>query len=170
VTDKQLDAGNLDLTVLRELTALGSYAPSREFSDRVMARVRLPQPAALVLFRRAGAWVMQPRRAVTLATAYAASVIIALRLAVPWLQAHAGALRLGVAWIGAQVASSFDAATMGLADWAVQSGVAGAIRSATSSGVVVPALAAVAVGYAAAGLCFYALLKSPGRTDALARS
>ena len=170
MTDKQLDAGGLDLAVLRELTALGSFAPSRGFSDRVMARVRLPQPAAVVLFRRAGAWVMQPRRAVALATAYAASVVIALRLGVPWLGAHSNALRLGVAWVGAQLGAAFNAAAMGLADWAVRSGAADAVRSVASSGVVLPALAAVTIGYAVGGYGFYTLLKSPGRNDALARS
>ncbi len=168
--DKQLDAGDLDLTVLRELTALRSFAPSRGFSDRVMARVRLPQPAAVVLFRRAGAWVMQPRRAVTLATAYAASVVIALRLAVPWLEAHASALKLGVAWIGTQLSGLFNTAALGAADWAVRSGVADAVRGAASSGKVVPAVAALTIAYAVGGYGFYALLKTPGRTDALARS
>ncbi len=170
MTDKKLDAGQLDLTVLRELTSLGSFAPSRGFADRVMTRVRLPQPAAVVLFRRAGAWVMQPRRAVTLAFGYAASVVIAVRLAVPWLEAHTGALRLGAAWVGAQLGALFNTVTLGVADWAVQSGAAAAVRSVASSGVVVPALAALTIGYAVAGLGFYALLKTPGRNDALARS
>ena len=168
--DKQLDAGDLDLGVLRELTALRSFAPGRGFSDRVMAQVRLPQPAAVVLFRRAGAWVMQPRRAVALATAYAASVVIALRLALPWVEAHAGALKLGVAWIRTQLSGWFDAAAMGTADWAVRSGAAEAVRAAASSGIVLPALAALTIGYAVGGYGFYALLKNPGRNDALARS
>lgn len=168
--DKQLDAGDLDLTVLRELTALRSFAPSRGFSDRVMARVRLPQPAALVLFRRAGAWVMQPHRAVTLATAYAGSVVIAVRLAVPWLEAHASALKLGTAWIGTQLSALFNSVAMTAADWAVLSGAADAVRAAASSGKMWPALAALTIGYAVGGYGFYALLKTPGRTDALARA
>ena len=168
--DKQLDAGDLDMRVLRELTALRSFAPSRGFPDRVMARIRLPQPAAVVLFRRAGAWVMQPRRAVALATAYAASVVIAVRLAVPWLEAHAGALKLGVAWIGTQLSGWFDTVAMGAADWVVRSGAAEAVRAAASSGVVLPALAALTIGYAVGGYGFYALLRTPGRNDALARS
>lgn len=168
--DKKLDAGDLDMTVLRELTALRSFAPGRGFSDRVMAQVRLPQPAAVVLFRRAGAWVMQPRRAVALATAYAATVVIALRLAVPWLEAHTSALKLGVAWVGTQVGGLFNTAALGVADWAVRSGAADAVRSAASSGVVVPALAALTIGYAVGGYGFYALLKTPGRNDALASS
>ena len=170
MTDKQLDAGDLDLAVLRELTALRSFAPGRAFADRVMAQVRLPQPAAVVLFRRAGTWVMQPRRAVALATAYAASVVIALRLAVPWFEAHANALQLGVAWLGAQIGGSLSTAAMAAADWAVRSGAANAVRVAASSGKVLPALAALTIGYAVGGYGFYALLKTPGRNDALARS
>ncbi len=168
--DKQLDAGDLDLTVLRELTALRSFAPGRGFSDRVMAQVRLPQPAAVVLFRRAGAWVMQPRRAVALATAYAATVVIAVRLAVPWLEAHASALKLGATWVETQIGGLFNTAALGVADWAVRSGAADAVRSAASSGVVVPALVALTIGYAVGGYGFYALLKTPGRNDALASS
>ena len=168
--DKQLDAGDLDLAMLRELTALRSFAPSRDFSDRVMARVRLPQPAAVVLFRRAGAWVMQPRRAVALATAYAASVAIALRLSLPWLANHSSALRLGASWLGMQLSTFANTATLAVAAWAVRSGVADAVRSAASSGKVWPAVAALSIGYAVGGYGFYALLRTPGRTDALARS
>jgi hypothetical protein len=135
-----------------------------------MARVRLPQPAAVVLFRRAGAWVMQPKRAVTLATAYAASVVIALRLSVPWFEAHANALKLGMAWVGTQLGGLFNTATMDVADWAVRSGAAEAVRSVASSGVVLPALAALTIGYAVGGYGFYALLKTPGRNDALAKA
>ena len=170
MTDKRLDADDLDLTVLRELTALGSFAPSRGFPDRVMARVRLPQPAAVVLFRRAGAWVMQPRRAVALATAYAASVVIAVRLALPWLAAHAPALKLGVAWVGTQLGALGNAVALNVADWVVRSGAADAVRAATSSGKAVPILAALTIGYAVGGYGFYALLRTPRRNDALARA
>jgi hypothetical protein len=170
VTDKQLDAGDLDAAVLRELTALRSFAPTRGFSDRVMARVRLPQPAAVVLFKRAGAWVLQPRRAVALATAYAASVAIALRLALPWLGDHAPALRLGAAWIGTQLGALANTVALTSADWAVQSGAADAVRTAAASGKLWPAMATLTIGYAVCGYGFYALLKTPGRNDALARS
>ena len=170
MTDKQLDAGDLDLTVLRELSALGSFAPGRGFSDRVMARVRLPQPAAVVLFRRAGSWVMQPRRAVALATAYAASVIVAVRLGLPWLGAHAPALKLGIAWLGTQLGAVGNAVALRVADWAIQSGAAEAVRAAASSGKVLPVLAALTIGYAVGGYGFYALLRAPRRHDALARS
>jgi len=170
VADKQLDAGDLDLRVLRELTALRSFAPSRGFPDRVMARVRLPQPAALVLLRRAGAWAIQPRRAVTFATAYAASVAIALRLTLPWLSSHWSAVKLAVSWIGTQIGSLANTLALTGADWAVRSGVTDAVRTAAASGKMWPALAALSIGYAAGGYGFYVLLKAPGRTDALARS
>jgi hypothetical protein len=135
-----------------------------------MARVRLPQPAAVVLFTRAGAWVLQPRRAVALATAYAASVVIALRLALPWLADHSAALKLGVAWAGTQLSSAANGVALTLADLAVRSGIADTVRSASASGRVWPALAALSVGYAVCGYGFYALIKSPRRSDALARS
>ena len=170
MTDKRLDAGDLDAAVLRELTALRGFAPGRGFPDRVMARVRLPQPAALVLLRRAGAWAIQPRRAVAFVTAYAASVAIALRLALPWVSSHWSAVRLGVSWLGAQVGALANTVALTGADWAVRSGVTDAMRTVASSGKMWPALAAVSVGYAVGGYGFYVLLKTPGRTDALARS
>ena len=168
--DKQLDAGDLDLTVLRELTALRSFAPSRGFADRVMARVSFPQPAAVVLVRRAGAWVMKPSRVVTLATAYAASVAIVLRFALPWIMSHSSALRLGVAWAGRQLGAFGNLVSLTVADWAVRSGVAEAVRAASASHAVWPTVAALSIAYAAGGYAFYTLLKAPGRSDALARS
>ncbi len=170
MTDKRLDAVDLDAMVLQELTALRSFAPGRGFPDRVMARVRLPQPKALVLFKRAGAWVVQPRRAVALATAYAASVVVAVRLGLPWLADHSASLKLAASWVGARLSSLADTVALTTADWAVQSGVAEAVRSAAASGKLWPGVLALAVGYAVCGYGFYALLKSPGRSDALARS
>ena len=170
MTDKQLDAGDLDAVVLRELTALRSFAPSQAFSSRVMARVRLPQPAAIVLVRRAAAWLIEPRRAVALATAYAASVVIALRLALPWLADHSAALKLGTSWIGAQLGGLAQTVALTAADWAVRSGAADAARAAMGSGKLWAAVAALSIGYAVCGYGFYALLKAPRRNDALARS
>lgn len=170
MTDKQLDAGDLDSAVLRELTALGSFTPRRGFSDRVMARVRLPQPAALVRLKRAGAWVLQPRRAVTLATAYAASVVVAIRLALPWIQGQSSALQLGVAWVGSQLSAFANGVALTVADIMVRTGGADALRSVTGSGRLWTGLAALSVGYAVCGYGFYALLKSPGRHNALVRN
>jgi hypothetical protein len=113
---------------------------------------------------------MQPRRAVTLAVAYAASVVIAVRLALPWLVGHAPALKLGAAWAGTQIGTLFNSVALSAADWAVRSGAADAVRAAASSGKVWPALAALTIGYAAGGYGFYTLLKTPGRTDAPVRA
>jgi len=89
---------------------------------------------------------------------------------VPWLEAHASALKLGTAWIGTQLSALFNSVAMTAADWAVLSGAADAVRAAASSGKMWPALAALTIGYAVGGYGFYALLKTPGRTDALARA
>ena len=148
MTDKQLDHSDLDALVLRELSSLPSLAPSRGFQDRVMARVSLPKPAAVVLLQRAGAWALQPRRALALATAYAACVVATVLLAGPWAAAHAG-----------------------FASWGVRSGVVEALRSAAGSGARLWAtVATVAIGYAASGYGLHILLKAPRRSDELART
>ena len=85
--DKQLDHSDLDALVLRELSSLPGFSPSRGFQDRVMASVSLPKPAAVVLMQRAGAWALQPRRAVALAATYAACVVMTVLLAGPWITA-----------------------------------------------------------------------------------
>lgn len=157
--------------VLRELTALRGFAPSRAFAGNVMARVRLPQPAAVVLIKRAGAWVMQPRRAVALATAYAASVAIALRLGLPWLADHAPAFKLAASWAGSQASALVNTVALAAGDWAIRTGAADAVRSAVESGPRLwGALAALSIGYAVCGYGLHALLKTPRRNDALARS
>jgi hypothetical protein len=171
VTDKQLDVGDLDAVVLRELTALRSFAPSRAFAGNVMARVRLPQPAAVVLLKRAGAWVVQPRRAVALATAYAASVAIALRLALPWLADHAPALRLAATWAANQTGALFSSIALTAGEWVVRSGATDVVRSALASGPKLwGALAALSIGYTVCGYGLHTLLKAPRRDDALARA
>jgi hypothetical protein len=164
--DKQLEARDLDVLVIRELSGLASLAPSRGFGDRVMARVRLPQPAAVVLLHRAGAWVLQPRRAVALATAYAVCVAVALRLAVPWFAAHASAISLGTSWVAERAGALFDGATLAVASWAVRAGVTEAVRSAASAGPRLwLAVAALTIGYAVCGYGLHMLLKTPRRSD-----
>jgi hypothetical protein len=171
VKDKQLDVGDLDAVVLRELSALRSFAPSRAFAGNVMARVRLPQPAAVVLFKRAGTWVIQPRRAVALATAYAATVAIALRLALPWLADHAPALKLAATWMAGQASSLVNTVALSAGEWAVRIGATDVVRSAVASGPRLwGALAALSLGYAVCGYGLHALLKTPRRNDALARA
>ena len=172
MTHKHLDDSELDALVLRELSSLPSLAPSRGFEDRVMARVSLPKPAALVLLQRAGTWVMQPRRAVALATAYALCVVVTVALAAPWVAAHAGAIGVATAWVTARAGAWLDAATLAVASWAVRSGLADAVRSVAGTGPRLWAeLATLSLAYAAGGLGMHALLKAPRRSDAsVARS
>jgi len=169
VTDKQLDHSDLDLLVLRELSSLPSLAPSRGFPDRVMARVSLPRPVALVLLQRAGAWALQPRRAVALATAYATCVVLTVLLAAPWVSAHAGSVVLGTQWVVGQAAGWLNAAAVAVASWGVRSGVVGAVTSIAGSGARLWAtLAAGTIAYAASGYGLHVLLKAPRRSDELA--
>jgi hypothetical protein len=166
VTDKQLDVGELDAAVLRQLSSLPTFGPGRGFADRVMARVRRPQPVPVVLLRRAGAWALQPRRAVSLAAAYAVCVAVGLRLAVPWVTAHAPAISVVASWIAGQASALLDAAALTAASWAVQLGVLDAIRSAAGAGPRLwAALAALTIGYAACGYGLRVLLKAPRRKD-----
>ena len=167
--DKQLDHSELDTLVLRELSSLPSLAPGRGFEDRVMARVVLPRPAAVVLLQRAGAWAIQPRRAVALATAYAACVVLTVLLGAPWVAAHASEATLGVSWLAAQAGHWLNAAALSVAAWGVRSGLVAALRSAAGSGLR-PwlLLGTITVAYAASGYGMHVLLKAPRRSDALA--
>lgn len=167
--DKQLRDSDLDALVLRELSGLTGLAPGRGFQDRVMARVSLPKPAALVRLQRARAWALEPRRAVALATAYAACVVGTVLLATPWVVAHAGVLMLGASWVTRQVGGWLDATALAIAAWGVRSGVVEALRSAVGSGARLWAtLATVAAAYAASGYGLHVLLKAPRRSDELA--
>ena len=167
--DKQLHHSDLDALVLRELSSLTSLTPSRGFQDRVMARVSLPKPAAVVLLQRARAWALQPRRAVALASAYAACVVATVLLATPWVLAHASFLTLGASWTVSHVGGWLDAAALAVASWGVRSGVVDALRSAAGSGTRLWAtLATVTISYAAGGYGLHVLLKAPRRSDALA--
>jgi len=164
--DKQLDAGDLDALVLRELSRLPTFGPRRAFADQVVARVRRPQPAPVVLLHRAGAWALQPRRAVGLAAAYAVCVAVGLRLAVPWVTAHAPAFSFVTSWVAAQAQAVFDAAALAVVSWAVELGAADAIHSAAMAGPRLwAALAALTIGYAACVYGMRVLLRAPRRKD-----
>lgn len=169
--DKQLDASDLDLLVLRELSSLPSLAPGRGFQDRVMARVSLPRPAPLVLLQRAGAWALQPRRAAALATTYAACVLATILVAGPWVSAHASLFTLGASWIIGHVGGWVNAALVAVAAWSVRSGVVDALRSVFGTGPRLWAtVGTVALTYAAGGYGLHVLLKAPRRADELTRA
>jgi hypothetical protein len=166
VTDKLLKTGDLDALVLQELSRLPTFGPSRRFADRVMAGVRRRQPAALVLARRAGAWALQPGRAVSLAAAYVLGVAVGLRLAVPWVTAHAPAISLVTDWLTARANALLDGAALAAAAWAVRIGAADAIRSAATAGPRLwLALAGLTLGYAACAYSLRLLLRAPRRED-----
>jgi len=167
--DKQLDHSDLDVLVIRELSRLPNLGPSREFGDRVMSQVTLPRPAALVLLHRAGAWALQPRRALVLATTYATCVLLTVLLAAPWVAAHASFFTLGASWIAGQVGGWLDTAVMAVGSWSVRSGLVAALRSAAGSGPRLWATVATAtVAYAASGYGLHVLLRAPRRSDDLA--
>ena len=66
-----------DRVVLDALAALPAFAPGPQFADRVMARVRAPEPAIVRLFR--------PRtRAARVRLAFAASVVVSLGASIVW--------------------------------------------------------------------------------------
>ncbi len=167
--DKQLDGSDLDMLVLRELSSLPNLAPSRDFRDRVMSQVALPRPVALVLLRRAGTWALQPRRAVILATTYAACVLVTVLLAAPWVAAHASSVTLGASWVAGRVGGWLDAAALAVGSWSVRSGLVAALRSAAGSGPRLWAtLVTAALAYAASGYGLHVLLRAPRRSDELA--
>ena len=123
MTRKRLTDAELDSLLVRTLSRLHGQGPSRGFGQRVLARVRLPQPYPVRLARRARAWVCEPRRAFALAGGYAAAATVALAFAVPWLAAHVTAIDVGFNWVTAQALSAMRALAYAAAQWAVASGV-----------------------------------------------
>lgn len=152
--------------VVRELSRLPLLAPSPWFAARVMARVQLPQPWALLVLGRARAWVREPRRALTLAGTYAVLAVLALGVAVPWLAANGLAVRLGSAWIYARAASAAREVALAIAGWMMTSGTAEALRSLAPSGERVwSLLGALTLGYAGCVLGLHYLLRTPRGKD-----
>jgi predicted anti-sigma-YlaC factor YlaD len=99
----------LDQRVLDGLAALPSYAPRPEFAERVLARIRPPEPAIVRLFRprtRAG-WVR---------VAIAASAVMSLGASIVWSLfnrdlllswVHLSAAETGrMAWLGVRMVAT----------------------------------------------------------------
>jgi hypothetical protein len=163
VTDKHLEQDDFDRLITRELSRLTSFAPARGFENRVMAHVRLPDPKAVIVFRRARAWALQPRRALALAGAYAACAAIALGVAVPWVVQHAPSLSYGAGLALAKVTAAASNLGMTLAGWVLASHTYEVLRSLpVGPEHLVPLAALLTVAYAAAGVALHRLLKSPG--------
>jgi len=163
VTDKHLELNDLDGLIIRELSRLPSFEPSRGFADRVMTQVHLPEPGVVVALRRARAWVIQPRRAIALAAAYAASAIVALGVTVPWLLQHSATISSGAQLAGAKALGAAREFGMALAGWIFTSPSWDTLRGLpVLHEHLVPLLALLAVGYAGAAVALHHLLKAPG--------
>lgn len=165
-----LDDSGLDARVIRELSRLPSLSPRAGFGERVMSRVRPPQPGAVVLFRRARAWASEPRRALALAGAYALSATAALAFVLPWLFANSATLRSGVDWATVRVLGALREWALAAATWSFSSGLVDWFRSLdVGSGRLVAAGAFVTAGYAACALGLHFLLRAPRGTNAPAK-
>ncbi len=162
MSHKPLNDTELDAFVVRALSRLPAHAPSRRFADSVMARVQQPQPRPVVVYRRARAWVSQPRRALTLAGAYVAAATVALVVAVPWLVQHSPALQLGLDWTLAQAGGLIRDASLGLASWWVGSGLADATRAVPRSGAKLwLSLVSLTTVYGGCAVGLHLLLRAP---------
>jgi hypothetical protein len=163
VTDKHLELNDLDALLVRELSRLPAFEPSRGFSHRVMAQVRLPEPRAVVALRRARAWALQPRRALALAGAYAACAVIALGFAVPWVVQHSASISYGAGLAADRALAAARAAGMALAGWVWTSRSWDTVRSIpVLREHLVPLLALLSAAYAGAGVTLHRLMKTPG--------
>lgn len=157
---KQLGDAELDAAVVRALSRLPSRAPSRGFADRVMARVQLPQPSPVVLYRRVRAWAAEPRHALALAGGYAASALVAMAFVVPWVLAHLPAIGFVAEWVAGQASGAARRGLLTISQRAASSGAADLLQS-LSGGRLWLAVTALTLGYAgcAAGLHYF--LRTP---------
>ena len=163
MTDKYLEINDLDGPIIRELSRLPSFEPSRAFTDRVMAQVQLPEPGVVVALRRARAWALQPRRAVALAGAYAACAAVALGVAVPWVLRHSAAISSAAQVAGSRALGAARELGMALAGWVITSPSWDTLRSLPLLHEhLVPLLALLAAGYTGAAVALHHLLKAPG--------
>jgi hypothetical protein len=167
VSWKDLTDAELDARVIRELSCLPSLSPRSGFSDRVMSRVRLPQPKAVVLFHRARRWAMEPRRALALAGSYAALVTVALVALVPWLLGNSAAIGAASDWVALQVVGVVREWTLIIAGWAVTSGLSDWLKNLNvGTGTLVLAGGLLTAGYGASAILLHRLLRAPRGTHA----
>lgn len=162
MTHNSLGDAAVDALVIRELSRLPSLSPSAGFSNRVMSRVRLPQPKAVVLYHRAKAWALEPRRALALAGAYAVSATAALALFLPWLIGHSAAVRFAADWMTTRVMGGLRDWMLAGASWAMSSGLTDWFRSLSLSGGRLAVAAAVLTAvYAGCAALLHVLLRAP---------
>ena len=170
MTRKQLTDTEFDALIVRSLSRLPSYAPSRAFADNVMNRVALPSPKAVRAWQRARIWVAQPKRALTIAAAYACVATISLIVAVPWLLNNSPVVRAGFDWTVSHGAGILRDVTIAVASWTVSSGLAGIVKSIPLSGPQVWALAFGATAlYAGCAIGLHYLLRAPRDRNAPAQ-
>lgn len=164
--DKQLTPDELDALIVRELSRLPIYAPSRSFADSVMAQVLLPEPRALVALRQARAWAAQPRRALALASGYAALAVITLGVAVPWLFAHAPSIGFAASWLQERAFGAVREGAIGVAGSFMASSLYDFVRSLSlSSGNLALIFGGLSLGYAACIFGLHQLLRAPRGKD-----
>ncbi|MEK7668409.1 MAG: hypothetical protein AAB409_07150 [Gemmatimonadota bacterium] len=163
MTDKYLEQDELDRLITRELSCLPFYAPSRGFQGRVLGQVRRPEPRALVAMQRAKAWVLQPRRALALAGAYAACAAIALGFAVPWVLQQMPSISYGAGLVADKLVGAGRELGLALAGSVLTSRSYETLRSLPILREHAASLAALlTVAYTAAAVALHRLLKSPG--------
>jgi hypothetical protein len=152
---------------VRSLSRLPAYAPSRGFEAAVMARVVLPQPRAVTLYRRAVAWAAEPRRALALAGSYAVAALVALGVAVPWLLAHSPQISFGFDWALGRSLALVHQASAAFAAWTLSSGLAERFQSLPiSSPAALAAASLIAAAYAGCAVGLRYLLRTPRGLDA----
>ena len=170
LTRNHLSNEELDALVVRSLSRLPTYGPSRFFAGKVMSRVALPAPRAVLAWRRSRAWLAQPRRAFALAGAYALAATIALIVAVPWLVQHSPAFGMAYDWVMARGGALLREAALAVASWTLSSGIADLVRSVSLSATSVWVLAfAATVAYAAGAISLHFLLRAPREKHAPVR-
>jgi hypothetical protein len=159
---KRLSDHDLDIVITRSLARLPHERPSAGFTSRVMDRVQLPPARALVLFRRARSWAAQPRRAAALAGSYAVMAAVTLGIVVPWITANAAAIRFAFGWGLNRIAAFGGEIGLGIAGWAVNTGLADALRSVPLSGASVWVAAGLLItAYAGCAVGLHLLLRAP---------
>ena len=167
MSHKQLTDLELDALVVRSLSRLPAYAPSRGFEAAVMARVVLPQPLPVALYRLAWAWAAEPRRAIALAGCYAVAALVALGYAVPWLIAHGPQISFGLDWAMGRALALVHQTSSAFATWTLSSGLAERLQSLP---ITAPAALAagslITVAYAGCALGLHFLLRTPRGLDA----
>lgn len=164
--DNQLHDASWEARLVRELSRLPPLAPSRPLADRVMVRVRLPEPRAVAWYRRARAWAMRPRHAAALAGAYAACAVAALAALVPWLAANFPAIGFATSWLAARLGGAIREGLLALAGWVIASGATDAVSALSPTGQRLwLALGAASVGYAGCVVGLHYLLRAPRRQN-----